>query len=169
MAELTPQERLQPSLLDRLTDDEPDRKHEPKENRVLSLRQLKESVLRDLSSLLNTCSFQTTEDVEPYPLVARSVLNYGVRSLAGSHITSADKAEVERNIRKAIEDFEPRILRDSISVEVILPKEQSPNAMNIRIEGNLWAQPLPVHLYLWTEVECEDGRVSVTESTGSEG
>ena len=36
MAELTPQERLQPALLDRLTDDEPDKKQEPREQRVMS-------------------------------------------------------------------------------------------------------------------------------------
>ncbi|HJX53099.1 MAG TPA: type VI secretion system baseplate subunit TssE, partial [Polyangia bacterium] len=36
MAELTPKERLQPSLLDRLTDDDPGRATEPRESRVLS-------------------------------------------------------------------------------------------------------------------------------------
>ncbi|MCY2964699.1 MAG: type VI secretion system baseplate subunit TssE, partial [Planctomycetota bacterium] len=37
MAELTSQERLQPSLLDRLTDDAPDQKSESRERRVLSV------------------------------------------------------------------------------------------------------------------------------------
>ena len=36
--QLTPQERLQPALLDRLTDDEPDKKLEPREQRVMSKR-----------------------------------------------------------------------------------------------------------------------------------
>ena len=54
MAELAPRERLQPSLLDRLSDDEPDNAVEPRERRVLSLRTLREGVLRDLAWLLNT-------------------------------------------------------------------------------------------------------------------
>lgn len=33
MAELTPKDRLQPSLLDRLTDDEPDKTQESREKR----------------------------------------------------------------------------------------------------------------------------------------
>ncbi len=48
MAELTPQERLQPSLLDRLTDDRPQETRESRERRVLSMRQLRASVMRDL-------------------------------------------------------------------------------------------------------------------------
>jgi len=54
MAELAPRERLQPSLLDRLTDDEPDQEVESRERRVLSVRGLREGVLRDLAWLLNT-------------------------------------------------------------------------------------------------------------------
>ena len=41
MAELAPRERLQPSLLDRLTDDEPDQEVESRERRVLSVRGLR--------------------------------------------------------------------------------------------------------------------------------
>ena len=46
---LHPQDRLQPALLDRLTDDEPEKKQEPRESRVLSKKQLRQSVLRDLA------------------------------------------------------------------------------------------------------------------------
>ena len=43
MAEpLLPQNRLQPALLDRLTDEEPDRKQEPREARVLSKSRLRQ-------------------------------------------------------------------------------------------------------------------------------
>jgi len=41
MAELTPKERLQPSLLDRLTDEEPDRRQESRDKRILSPAKLK--------------------------------------------------------------------------------------------------------------------------------
>jgi type VI secretion system protein ImpF len=53
MAELTPQERLQPSLLDRLTDEEPDQLQESREKRVLSMSRLRDFVLRDLAWLFN--------------------------------------------------------------------------------------------------------------------
>jgi type VI secretion system protein ImpF len=46
MAELTARDRLQPSLLDRLTDLEPEAKLEARERRVLSMRALRQSVQR---------------------------------------------------------------------------------------------------------------------------
>ena len=53
MPELLLKERLQPSLLDRLTDDRPQDKNESRDARVLTVPQLRASVLRDLCWLLN--------------------------------------------------------------------------------------------------------------------
>jgi type VI secretion system protein ImpF len=61
MAELTPKDRLQPSLLDRLTDEEPDQPQESREKRVLSLNRLRESVLRDLAWLFNASRVEWRE------------------------------------------------------------------------------------------------------------
>src|SRR5664280_1424091 len=77
MAELTPKEKLQPSLLDRLTDDEPDRRKESRDKRILTGTQLRESVRRYLSWLLNNTWLQSVEDLDAYPEVAQSTLNYG--------------------------------------------------------------------------------------------
>ena len=90
MAELSLEERLQPSLLDRLTDTEPDVKVESRAQRVLSINRLKRSVLRDLAWLLNSGNLEMTEDLEPFPEVSNSVLNYGVLDLAGSAASSTD-------------------------------------------------------------------------------
>jgi type VI secretion system protein ImpF len=75
MAELAARERLQPSLLDRLTDDEPERGIEARERRVMSLRMLRDSVLRDLGWLLNTTNLLSVTDHPKLPHVAASVLN----------------------------------------------------------------------------------------------
>jgi len=92
MAELTTQERLQPSLLDRLTDDEPDSKQESRERRVLSLPRLREAVLRDLAWLFNTTHLAVAEDLSNYPYVARSVLNFGMPELTGATVAGLDRA-----------------------------------------------------------------------------
>ena len=54
MADLKRQERLQPALLDRLLDEDPSNPAESVDKRVLSLTQLRASVLRDLAWLFNT-------------------------------------------------------------------------------------------------------------------
>ena len=53
MAELTPMDRLQPCLLDRLTDDEPEVSREGRDKRIVSLQRYKSAVLRDIEMLLN--------------------------------------------------------------------------------------------------------------------
>jgi type VI secretion system protein ImpF len=165
MAELTPRERLQPSLLDRLTDEEPEKTKESRDRRVLSLERLRQGVLRDIAWLLNAGSLGTTVDLERYPLVAQSVLNFGMRDLAGHLVSSIDTAAVESLLRQAIWDFEPRILRKSVKVRVEVNRgRMSRNALIFFIEGDLWAQPMPLQLFLKTEVDLEDGSISVTES-----
>ena len=67
MAELTVKERLQPSLLDRLTDDEPDKNVESRDRRVISLERLRECVMRDLGWLLNTGKLSQVQNLDAYP------------------------------------------------------------------------------------------------------
>lgn len=164
MAELTPKERLQPSLLDRLTDDEPDRRSESAEKRVLSVQRLRESVRRDLGWLLNTPHLASLVDLDRFPQVRKSTLNYGIPGLAGRTASSMDKAAIAKQLRQAIADFEPRLLERTVKVRVLVDKEShSPNALRLGIEAHLWSQPLPLKLYFRTDVDLEDGAASVTE------
>lgn len=165
MAELLPQERLQPALLDRLTDDAPEEKEESREKRVLSLAQLRASVLRDISWLLNTVHLQATQDLSAWPHAASSTVNYGIPDLAGSNVAGRNTFALERAVKQAILDFEPRILPDTLNVTVRIDAEQmNRHAMLFIIEGSLWAQPVPLSVYLKTELDLETGTVTIAES-----
>lgn len=164
MAELTPQERLQPSLLDRLTDDAPGEKTESREQRVLSYSRLRAALLRDLAWLLNTGHLETVQDLDDYPEVRRSVVNYGIPDLTGLTVAGADVVRIEKAVRQAIIDFEPRVAPDSLKVAVEATEGQSARrALVFRIEGELWAKPTPQALYLKTELDLETGDVRVRE------
>lgn len=165
MADLTPKDRLQPSLLDRLTDDEPDIKQESREKRVLSANRLRECVLRDLGWLLNSVRMPSSEEIERYPFAAHSVINFGLPPLSGNVVSGLDIKELENIMLQAIRDFEPRILRNSVKVQVILAKDlMAHNTLSFQIKGDLWAQPLPLQLYLKTEIDLENGLVRVEET-----
>jgi type VI secretion system protein ImpF len=164
MPELTHKERLQPSLLDRLTDDDPDQKLESRDKRVLSPAKLRESVLRDLGSLFNTTNLATLEDLSEHPETAKSVLNFGLPDLAGHTKSGLDVPRLERRLRQAIWDFEPRLTRGSVQVRLLIDDQDlGHNSMNFVIEAELWSQPLPLRLYLRTEIDLEDGEVRVFE------
>ena len=167
MPRVSPQDRLQPSLLDRLTDEKPSQKTEGREDRVLSMEDLRKCVLRDLGWLLNTGNLDMIEDLEDHPSVAESTLNFGIPHLAGTQLSTLDARDLERQLRQAIWRFEPRILRDSVKVKLAIDEEKvGHKAVNFYIEGMLWADPVPWHLYLKTEVDLDTGSVTVAEHSG---
>jgi type VI secretion system protein ImpF len=169
LAELTTKERLQPSLLDRLTDDEPDNTQESREKRVLSPLRLRDSVKRDLSWLFNAVHMSTVEELDEFPHVQRSTLNYGFPDLAGRTVSTIDTATMERIMRRVIWDFEPRLIRNSVKVKLVAdPDRMGHNAMSFAIEADLWSQPLPMRLYLKTDLDLEDGSVRISEVGGTE-
>ncbi len=165
MAELTHKERLQPSLLDRLTDDEPDKKQESRTQRVLSPSKLRESVRRDLGWLFNTTNLASMRpEILATPEVARSVVNFGLPDLAGHTASSVDVPVLERVLREVIWDFEPRLLKSSVKVTILVDEdEMSHNTMGFTVEAILWAQPLPLRLFLKSEIDLETGSISVDE------
>jgi type VI secretion system protein ImpF len=164
MAELTTKERLQPSLLDRLTDNNPETRVESREMRVMNEAQLRESVRRDLSWLLNTTCMSSVQALDETPEVSRSVINYGICDLAGQTLSGVDRTTLERVLRDAIWFFEPRLLRESVRLEVITDETRvGHNALVFDIQAELWAQPTPVALYLRTEIDLENGSVKVEE------
>jgi type VI secretion system protein ImpF len=167
MAELTQKERLQPSLLDRLTDDDPHLQTESREKRFLTPARLRECVRRDLAWLLNTTNLASLEDLAAAPDVQNSVLNYGMPDLAGRTVSGVDSRLLERLLHQAIVNFEPRLLKGSLKVKLFVDDEKmSHNAMCFDIEAQLWAQPLPLRLFMRTEIDLENGGVSVTDLGG---
>src|SRR3954469_18458542 len=101
MPEITAIEKLQPCLLDRLTDDEPGAREESRSQRVVSLQRYRRGVLRDLEWLFNSHGFLRVEglhsfQLKDYPEAYRSVLNFGARQLCG--ITAPDLERLQEEL-----------------------------------------------------------------------
>jgi type VI secretion system protein ImpF len=164
MAELTPQERLQPSLLDRLTDENPQSGVESRDQRMISWQRLREVVRRDLASLLNCVHMEATQDLSAWPLVARSTLNYGLPETTGIPVANIDAEGMQKRVRQAILDFEPRLVRSKLTVTVEKDTElMSRNSLVFIIEGEMWARPVPQSISVRTEFDLETGSVRVEE------
>jgi len=163
MAELTLKERLQPSLLDRLTDDHPESDRESRDQRAWSLARFREMVLRDLAWLLNCENAMAVIDMSAHPQAFKSVLNFGIPAMAGTLLTSKRAGDLERQVRDAVRLFEPRILPESLTVRTATGEEGGPNSLTVEIRGELWARPLPQPLFLKTEIDLETGAVAISE------
>jgi type VI secretion system protein ImpF len=194
MTQLTAPERIQPCLLDRLLDDEPDKKQESSKDRVVSDKKYRQGVLRDFDWLFNTYGainpdgtaylregrperFGSEPQKEPldlrkYPEAFRSVINYGLKQLWG--LTLRDKGPIQDEIREAILLFEPRIKPDSLVIEIVNPGEQAGQRtsrkidgamIEIIIQGELWTNERLEQLQLKTAVDLEMGQCSLGDAS----
>jgi type VI secretion system protein ImpF len=170
MAELASRERLQPALLDRLTDDSPEnRQPEPREARGVNKNRFRQAVLRDLAWLLNSTRLGGEDELPGLSDVQASVINFGLPALSGETASSVDVLRLEDRIRRAIEFYEPRILASTLQVRALFSENElnHHNVVSIEIRGSLWAHPIPLEMLLRTDLDLETGEVRIHDLEGS--
>jgi type VI secretion system protein ImpF len=167
MVDETAREILQPALLDRLLDDgrSANSRRLP-ERRAISMRKLREIVLRDLSWLLNTTSLDSAVSLERYPLVARSVINYGLPALVGHTHGTVENESLAERMQQAIEAFEPRLTAVRVTPEFLKSPSSNLERLSFHIEAELWGDPLPQHLQLRTQIEVATGNARLEDLGG---
>jgi len=165
MAEPVAQDRLQPSLLDRLVDEAPGELRESDDRRTLTRQALRQAVLRDLAWLFNATGHGLDFDDARYPHAARSVLNYGLPMLSGQFTSSVQRVSMEQALKNAILHFEPRILPRTLEVELVMEGSalDSHNRVGLQIRGMLWAQPVPLEFLMRSRIDLEEGRIEIED------
>jgi len=136
---------------------------DPGAKHMISMRRLRECVQRDLSWLLNTGNLAAVQDLSRYPLVARSVLNYGMPSLAGRMVTSVDVRVTAKRLQDAIGNYEPRLSRVQVTPEPT--KDSDEMTLAFKIDAELWGQPVAQHLVLRTSIDVDTGDVRISDAS----
>lgn len=146
MSRIRPDQLLLPSVLDRLIDTDPGTRAEAPSSRAQMLRELKQSVRRDLENLLNTrLLLLPLPDPLPahYQTLEKSLVNYGIPDFAGVMMGGRAQRELLRKrIETAIRTFETRF--QQISVTLVDDRvDVRDRTLRFRIEGLLHAEPSP--------------------------
>jgi type VI secretion system protein ImpF len=129
------------SLLDRLIDEHPDVARDPGKSRGQHLRELRDSVRRDLENLLNTRQ-RCRSWPEGCDELSLSTVNYGIPDLTGADLASAERREEFRaTIEEVIRRFEPRFVR--VRVSMLDNAEPTDRTLRFRIEALIYADPAP--------------------------
>ena len=134
---------------------------ERRDDRMIDIRRLRDIIRRDLSWLLNTNNAETMIDADRYPNAVNSVLNYGVREVAGDYSTLDRAMEMRKSIQRAIELFEPRIKPGTLDVVLRTEEKMAQTFVVFDIRADMWAQPLPLELYLRSEIDLTSGEVNL--------
>jgi type VI secretion system protein ImpF len=173
-------QRLTPTLFDKLVadidmaglrDTEGDRTTVARENfRFYTVPQLERfneaalrgTVRRELAWLLNTTNFGATHDLEAFPHVETSVLNYGLPDLAGKSGGRRATLQRAREIRTAIRAYEPRIDPKSLVVELV-EREEHEHQVSFVIQGDITAAAHAMPVKFHTHVDPDTAAVDVID------
>ena len=107
------QDRVALPLLDRLMSDSP----QTRAGRGDSMRDLKASLCRDLTALLNTR--RAEQDFDPaFEESANSILTFGIMDFTAFNLRNRiDQEAVRLSIERSIRRFEPRLANVSVTVQ----------------------------------------------------
>lgn len=152
--------RITPSVLDRLLDYEPELSREPPASRAKSLRQLKQSVKRDLEWLLNTRRY--AEELSPeLKELNESMAVYGLPDFTAASVKSpSDQKMMRRSLENAIRVFEPRLEDLIVTLE---PMDGIERVMRFRIDARLKVEPAPEPVTFDTVLQLGSGQIIVQE------
>ncbi|APW40714.1 cytoplasmic protein [Rhodoferax koreense] len=155
-----------PTLFDRLRDDAPSQSREAPTAYTVTPHQLRDIIQRDLAFLLNATNAEDLIDRERYPEAAASTVNFGVPPLAGAYASERKWEEIERMIRRAIADYEPRLIPGSLSVVPLMKKQAQDdyNVLVFEIRAMVASTPYPLALTVQSAVDLETNRMSLVDT-----
>jgi type VI secretion system protein ImpF len=141
MAKAPASQPLLPSVLDRLIDSNPELEQEPPASRFQLLRELRESVRRDLEMLLNT-RIRPLDTPTNLTHLKQSLVNFGVPDFTGVPMGAQDEREAfGKRLERIIKDFEPRF--KNVKVQLLSNTEPLDRTLRFRIEALLNVDPAP--------------------------
>lgn len=123
---------------------------------------LRATVRREIAWLLNTTHLAAAIDLDPYPEVQTSVLNYGVADLSGKSFTRRLVIQRARDIRNAIRAFEPRIKESTLSVEPVETVERE-NSVTYVIHGDVTSAVKALPVKFRTDIEADSSAATVRD------
>ncbi|MGF6477906.1 type VI secretion system baseplate subunit TssE [Paraburkholderia sp. JPY419] len=156
-----------PSLIDRLLDDAPARRSERPDAYAPNSEGMRRIIQRDLSLLLNTTNLDDEMDIARYPMLAESVVNYGIPALSGSYLASRNWETVEKMVRNAIVRFEPRLIPESLRIRPL--NSENPvrySQLVFEIHGLMRWSPYPLEFRIQSAFDIETNHVTFDADTG---
>ncbi|MFK3704716.1 type VI secretion system protein ImpF [Raoultella sp. BIGb0138] len=159
-------DKMQPSLLDRLTDNHPQTQQESVNSNLITHTTLRRHVLRDLQWLFNTINHSDPQTLAELAHVRRSVVNFGVAPLAGKRMSDIEWQDIQRKLTEAILNFEPRILPQGLQVRCVSDPRSLDlhNVLSIEIKGRLWCVPYPLEFLFRSDVDLENGHFELKDA-----
>ena len=120
---------------------------------------LRSHVKAHLETLMNTVRLDAVSDLENYPHVAKSVLNYGFQDMSNVTHREMIGQDISRSIKKSLQDFEPRLVKGSIEVKIRVEKDDVSQRLGLQVMAELIADPADIPVDYEASVDVGSGKV----------
>lgn len=127
----------------------------------LSEAELQRDVAQDLESLMNTVNFASGRDMGPFPLVDRSILNFGFPDVVHRSIDEIGVSDVGDEIETVLVHFEPRLLRESIEVRRDASLDPTELKVRFSVRAELRCDPLNLPVQFVADLERDTGKIVI--------
>jgi type VI secretion system protein ImpF len=149
------------SVLDRLLDDDPEQPQERPKPPAQELRELRDSVMRDVADILNTRRRWPPPDPALGELTP-SLADYGIPDFTGADLSSTRALEQFRDaMETALRRYEPRF--KSVRVEIQSGDDAGDRTLRFRIDALLHADPVPESVVFDSFIDPVTGGFEVEE------
>lgn len=123
---------------------------------------LRREVARDLEMLMNSIALESTDDLSEFDNVRASILNYGLPDIARWTIDEAGAGEIEGEIRRALERYEPRLDPGSIVVRRDATADGETLRLRFLVDAQLFCQPINIPVEFVADVDFDSGEIAVS-------
>ncbi len=127
---------------------------------------LKSHVMTDLASLMDTIRLDAVIDLDDWPYVKGSIINFGFEDLSTFSTSARTIGKVREAIRSTLLTYEPRLIPDSIGIEVD-EEEGTDQRIGFEVTAELIAVPFDIPVDFVAEVDIGAGKMAVNRNRSS--
>jgi type VI secretion system protein ImpF len=123
---------------------------------------LRREVARDLESLMNTIAMGSSQPLDEFGHVRRSILNYGFPDIAHRTIDENSISDLKDEIRAVLMNYEPRLIPSSVKVARDGTVDQTALKIRFTVNADLFCDPVNVPVEFIAEVEMDSGKIQIS-------
>lgn len=124
---------------------------------------LKAHLHEDLANLMQTIRLDAALDLSAHKYVSKSVLNFGMDDMANMSSNSENRGHLERRLRDALINHEPRLIPETIEVSLREQDKDLSQKLAFDITADLAANPVDVPLEFLAEIDVGGGKVNLAK------
>ncbi|MEO0990021.1 MAG: GPW/gp25 family protein [Pseudomonadota bacterium] len=145
---------------------------------------LRDYLLADLANLMATVHLEALEEDIPdpknpkstvrqsvlaeFPLVRKSILNYGVEDISSLTLDRVAKPAILKRFREALITHEPRLIPDTVEVKFGNGDAANTQKVSFDVQAVMAARPVDVPLEFVAEIDVAEGKVFLSKLSVSE-